>query len=178
VRFEAGIREVDEVLECHLVSGGYDYLLRFLTRGVNHYQEVIEELLERNIGIEVLQLHRHQVAVHQDALPDRAAGVLRHIDENLNQPLTLSELAGLAGLSIWRFATVFRQQVGISPHRYICRLRVQRAQALIRTACRSPRAASEAGFYDQSHLSRHFKMVFGMTPGQYLTTAGQPRTAC
>jgi DNA-binding Lrp family transcriptional regulator len=42
---------VDEVLECHLVSGGYDYLLRFLTRGVNHYQEVIEELLERNIGI-------------------------------------------------------------------------------------------------------------------------------
>jgi len=50
-RFEAAIRELDEVLECHLVSGGYDYLLRFLTRGVNHYQEVIEELLERNIGI-------------------------------------------------------------------------------------------------------------------------------
>ena len=51
-RFEAAIREVDEMLECHLVSGGYDYLLRFLTRGVNHYQEVIEGLLERNIGIE------------------------------------------------------------------------------------------------------------------------------
>ena len=50
-RFEAAIREVDEVLECHLVSGGYDYMLRFLTRGVNHYQEVIEALLERNIGI-------------------------------------------------------------------------------------------------------------------------------
>ena len=50
-RFEAAIREVDEILECHLVSGGYDYLLRFLTRGVNHYQEIIEELLERNIGI-------------------------------------------------------------------------------------------------------------------------------
>ena len=50
-RFESAIREVDEILECHLVSGGYDYLLRFLTRGVNHYQEVIEELLERNIGI-------------------------------------------------------------------------------------------------------------------------------
>jgi DNA-binding Lrp family transcriptional regulator len=49
--FAPAIREVDEVLECHLVSGGYDYLLRFLTRGVNHYQEVIEELLERNIGI-------------------------------------------------------------------------------------------------------------------------------
>lgn len=52
IRFENAIREVDEILECHLVSGGYDYLLRFLTRGVNHYQQVIESLLERNIGIE------------------------------------------------------------------------------------------------------------------------------
>ena len=50
-RFETAIREVDEILECHLVSGGYDYLLRFLTRGVNHYQEIIEGLLERDIGI-------------------------------------------------------------------------------------------------------------------------------
>ena len=51
-RFETAIRDVDEIMECHLVSGGYDYLLRFLTRGVNHYQQVIEGLLERNIGIE------------------------------------------------------------------------------------------------------------------------------
>jgi DNA-binding Lrp family transcriptional regulator len=52
IRFENAIRGVDEILECHLVSGGYDYLLRFLTRGVNHYQSVVESLLERNIGIE------------------------------------------------------------------------------------------------------------------------------
>ena len=32
-------------------------------------------------------------------------------------------------------------------------------------------AASEAGFYDQSHLSRHFKNVLGMTPGQYMSAA-------
>ena len=51
-RFETAIRGVDEIMECHLVSGGYDYLLRFLTRGVNHYQQIIEGLLERNIGIE------------------------------------------------------------------------------------------------------------------------------
>ena len=51
VRFETAIRAVDEILECHLVSGGYDYLLRFLTRGVNHYQETVEALLERDIGI-------------------------------------------------------------------------------------------------------------------------------
>ncbi|MBR0657651.1 Lrp/AsnC family transcriptional regulator [Neoroseomonas oryzicola] len=51
-RFETAIRGVDEVLECHLVSGGYDYMLKFLTRSIQHYQEIIEELLARNIGIE------------------------------------------------------------------------------------------------------------------------------
>ncbi|MBE9605483.1 Lrp/AsnC family transcriptional regulator [Acetobacteraceae bacterium H6797] len=51
-RFEAAIRAVDEVVECHLVSGGYDYLLRFLTRSIQHYQDTIEYLLGQNIGIE------------------------------------------------------------------------------------------------------------------------------
>nr|WP_241665525.1 Lrp/AsnC family transcriptional regulator [Pseudoroseomonas oryzae] len=51
-RFEARIRTVEEVLECHLVSGGYDYLLKFMTRGIQHYQDTIEMLLAQNIGIE------------------------------------------------------------------------------------------------------------------------------
>ena len=51
-RFEAAIRGIDEIIECHLVSGGYDYLLKFITQGVNHYQQIIESMLERNIGIE------------------------------------------------------------------------------------------------------------------------------
>ncbi|MDW3684460.1 Lrp/AsnC family transcriptional regulator [Cupriavidus sp. CV2] len=51
-RFEKAVCAVDEIIECHLVSGGYDYLLKFITRGVNHYQELMESLLERDIGIE------------------------------------------------------------------------------------------------------------------------------
>ena len=52
VRFEANLRNVEELMECHLVSGGYDYLLRFVSRSINHYQDRMENLLERNIGIE------------------------------------------------------------------------------------------------------------------------------
>jgi DNA-binding Lrp family transcriptional regulator len=52
VKFEANMRNVDELMECHLVSGGYDYLLRFVCRNINHYQARMENLLERNIGIE------------------------------------------------------------------------------------------------------------------------------
>ena len=51
-KFEANIRDVEELMECHLISGGYDYLLRFLTRSIAHYQEQMENLLRRNIGIE------------------------------------------------------------------------------------------------------------------------------
>ena len=50
-KFEASIRTIDEVIECHLISGGYDYLLKFITRGVAHYQSVIEDILERDIGV-------------------------------------------------------------------------------------------------------------------------------
>jgi DNA-binding Lrp family transcriptional regulator len=52
VKFEANMRNVEELMECHLISGGYDYLLRFLCRNISHYQERMENLLERNIGIE------------------------------------------------------------------------------------------------------------------------------
>ncbi|NVN12121.1 MULTISPECIES: Lrp/AsnC family transcriptional regulator [Nguyenibacter] len=51
-RFEAAILRVDPVVECHLISGGYDYLLKFMVRSVEHYQETIEALLDQNIGIE------------------------------------------------------------------------------------------------------------------------------
>ncbi|WP_342363494.1 Lrp/AsnC family transcriptional regulator [Terrarubrum flagellatum] len=50
-RFEAALRRIDEAMECHLVSGGYDYLVKFVTRGLSHYQEIVEGMLERNIGI-------------------------------------------------------------------------------------------------------------------------------
>lgn len=51
IRFETALRRVDEVVECHMVSGGYDYLVKFVTRGLTHYQSLLETLLDRNIGI-------------------------------------------------------------------------------------------------------------------------------
>ena len=51
-KFEAAIRGIDEVVECHLVSGGFDYLLKFVTRSVVHYQTIVEEVLERSVNIE------------------------------------------------------------------------------------------------------------------------------
>lgn len=51
-RFEARIAKLDEIVECHMVSGGYDYLLKFVARGVSHYQTIIEDMIENDYGIE------------------------------------------------------------------------------------------------------------------------------
>jgi len=52
IKFETAIRRIDEVVECHLVSGGFDYLLKFVTRSVVHYQTIMEVVLERSVSIE------------------------------------------------------------------------------------------------------------------------------
>lgn len=51
IKFENNMKKVDEVMECHLISGGYDYLVRFVIRNIAHYQEIIEQLVDNNIGI-------------------------------------------------------------------------------------------------------------------------------
>jgi DNA-binding Lrp family transcriptional regulator len=51
-RFQQAAEKVDEIIECHLVSGGYDYLLKFVTAGISDYQETMERLTDENVGID------------------------------------------------------------------------------------------------------------------------------
>jgi AraC-like DNA-binding protein len=92
---------------------------------------------------------------------------LDYARSHLGERITLQMLADLAGLSMWRFAIVFRQQMGVPPHRYISQLRIDHACELLRQGMSAADAADACGFYDQSHFSRHFKQACGMTPGQY-----------
>ena len=92
---------------------------------------------------------------------------LRYMEENYAEPLSLAELARRSQLSPCRFSTVFRRQVGMSPQRYLCHLRVRAAQALLRRGEAPAVAAIEAGFFDQSHLNRHFKRICGATPARF-----------
>jgi DNA-binding Lrp family transcriptional regulator len=51
-RFLAAIEKVDSVIECHLVSGGYDYLIKFVTGSIVEYQTIMERLIDIDIGID------------------------------------------------------------------------------------------------------------------------------
>jgi AraC family transcriptional regulator len=99
-----------------------------------------------------------------------AATVQRIADfarSNLAGNVTLAELAKLAGLSPFHFARSFRKATGTSPHQYLIRLRVERAQELLQQTPGDKSLAAiaaEVGFYDQSHFCRHFRRIVGVTP--------------
>ncbi len=97
----------------------------------------------------------------------------RCIEANYAETLSLVQLAALSGLSMHRFATAFREQVGIPPHRYQCHLRLRRARELLRQGMPPADIAAELGFFDQSHLSRHFKRRYGVTPASFAGYRGR-----
>ncbi len=51
-RFQQAAEKVEEIIECHLISGGYDYLLKFVTGGIGEYQTIMERLTDMDIGID------------------------------------------------------------------------------------------------------------------------------
>ncbi|MFN3524476.1 MAG: Lrp/AsnC family transcriptional regulator [Paracoccus sp. (in: a-proteobacteria)] len=51
-RFQQALEKIDEAIECHLVSGGYDYLIKFVTAGITDYQTIMERLLDAEVGID------------------------------------------------------------------------------------------------------------------------------
>lgn len=75
-KFEAGISRCPECVECHLVSGGYDYLLKFLARSVADYQATIERVLEARIGIEKY----FSYIVIKSPIAGRPAAIERFVD--------------------------------------------------------------------------------------------------
>ena len=108
-----------------------------------------------------------ELALTGRAVSPKIRAALRFMEENFAEPLPLAQLARLSNLSPCRFSTVFRREVGLPPRRYLSSLRVQRAQALLRRGESPAMAAIEVGFFDQSHLHRHFKRLCGATPGRF-----------
>jgi AraC-like DNA-binding protein len=90
--------------------------------------------------------------------------VLDHLRRHVAEPQALQELAGVARISKSYLVREFHRVVGLPPHAYHLQLRIARAARLLTMGVSLSRAASEAGFADQSHLSRRFKTAYGLTP--------------
>jgi AraC family transcriptional regulator len=94
---------------------------------------------------------------------------IEFIEENLAQDLALAHIADAAALSPYHFAHGFKQSTGVSPHQYVIGRRVERAKTLLATGnLPLTTIARRVGFYDQSHLTHHFKRLVGVTPARHL----------
>jgi AraC family transcriptional regulator len=98
----------------------------------------------------------------------RLRRVLDYISANVADELTLAELARVACLSTFHFARMFKLAIGVSPHRYVSRLRLENAMAEVASG-RLPLAqiALNAHFSTQTSFTRAFLRATGMTPGEY-----------
>lgn len=103
------------------------------------------------------------------AVAGAVARAKQFIEDNFREPISLDGLAALVGLTRFSLAKQFRQQIGVSPYRYVCEVRVRHAQSMMRQGLRPTEVACEVGFFDQSHLARHFKRTCGMTPREFIS---------
>jgi AraC family transcriptional regulator len=99
--------------------------------------------------------------------------VVDYIHAHLDAELSLDHLAAVAHMSPYHFARLFKNSTGLPPHQYVIARRVERAKELLRDRERLPLAevAFEAGFSSQSHFTRHFRRLVGVTPGQFQSSA-------
>jgi AraC family transcriptional regulator len=118
------------------------------------------------------------VARHTSASERRTRGTLGkdvlgrlkdYVFANLDGSIEVATLAKLAGRSPFHFSRVFSRSVGMSPHRYVVHLRLQRVVELAREGRSSlAEIAARTGFADQSHLSRWVRRVHGVPLTQLL----------
>jgi AraC family transcriptional regulator len=93
--------------------------------------------------------------------------VLGHIEAHIDQNLSLTHLAAVAGMSTSHFKTLFRRSMGVPVHEYVVQRRVERAKGLLQQGkLPAGEIALASGFAHQSHMARCMRRVLGVTPTQ------------
>ncbi|MEF9963215.1 MAG: AraC family transcriptional regulator [Comamonas sp.] len=86
--------------------------------------------------------------------------------------VALDELEAATGRDRWSLSHDFRMFYGTSPYRYLTMRRLDAVRRLLLAGLSLAAAAQDAGFADQSHMTRHFLKTFGLTPGRWLQVMG------
>jgi AraC family transcriptional regulator len=100
--------------------------------------------------------------------PHQLRLVTETIFQKIGEPISVTALSSVAGLSRSHFSHAFRATIGRTPHAHIVRTRIERAMELMTgTALPLSEIALATGFSDQAHFSNRFRRVAGMTPSQW-----------
>ena len=107
-------------------------------------------------------------SAHSPLSPAQLRRVIEYMREHFDATLHLTELANLAGISRSRLGRAFKASTGLSPHRWLTKLRIERAQELLLEGGHSlSDIALATGFSEQSHFTRAFRDAIGATPGEW-----------
>ena len=144
-----------------------------LVRGLN--EEALVLLLA-----EVVRLSGVRLPGSASAGSQLVAQAQELLAAQLQQGVALDALGDELGLSKFHVLRTFQKETGLSPRQWAMQLRTRRAQGLLRSGLGAAEVAHDLGFADQSHLNRHFRAAYGITPGRYQTairskTAHLPR---
>lgn len=90
-----------------------------------------------------------------------------YLEANYAENISLRQLASVSNISPFHLLRTFHEVIGLPPFEYQTQLRISQAKRLLRDGWSIAAVAAETGFADQSHLTRHFKRVVGVTPGKY-----------
>jgi AraC-like DNA-binding protein len=124
---------------------------------------LVSERLVRHLRDQLLT----PVAAHDRRVAHRLRDLL---DERFVEGVPLQEAAQRLHAHHTHLVRAFSREFGMAPHQYVTGRRIDLARRLLLQGMRSPDVATSAGFYDQSHFSRHFKRVVGTSPGHYART--------
>jgi AraC-like DNA-binding protein len=123
-------------------------------------REIVEGLAER---------HSESAGTPPEQKYDlaRINRALQYLEENYDQRRSLNKLADVSSFSTSHFLRTFTRVVGLTPLAYLTQFRIEAAASLLRTGVAIAEVAAAVGFTDQSHLTKRFKSILGVTPGQY-----------
>jgi AraC-like DNA-binding protein len=127
-------------------------------------EETLSEALTTLVTLTGLAPARAERSAGSHVAVARARALL---DDRLTEAVSLDELAAHARLDKFRLCRAFREQIGLPPHAYVTHRRISLAQDLLARGVPQAEVAARVGLYDQSQLHRHFKRIFGLTPGTY-----------
>lgn len=97
--------------------------------------------------------------------------IIDYVESGLNAPMSVPDLAAIAGLSTFHFTRAFRNSMGMPPHQFVIGRRLDRAKLLlVNTHMIVEDIAWSLGFENLSHFRRKFHSQFGITPGRLRTT--------
>lgn len=140
-------------------------LFASLTQVASDPLELEENLLHAIAG--VLRRHASRQPRRENAPSPSVAIALQRLDAAMDQSVSISELATLAGISRFQLLRAFGRETGITPHAYLMQRRVSAARRLLAAGEIPAQAAAAAGFSDQSHMTRAFVRYLGVTPARY-----------